>query len=81
MAVTLSACQLQVLGYSHTVVEKSSADAESYLFCKRTEKGLPMIRFGEAKVMSMKGYYRTMSGYHRCLPGLSSSEDIIFFFC
>ena len=40
-----------------------------------------MIRFGEAKVMSMKGYYRTMSGYHRCLPGLSSSEDIIFFFC
>jgi len=38
MAVTLSACQLQVLGYSHTVVEKSSADAESYLFCKRTEK-------------------------------------------
>ena len=38
MAVTPSACQLQVLGYSHTVVEKSRADAESYLFCKEIEK-------------------------------------------
>ena len=46
MNALLSACCLQVLGYSHTVVEKSRADAESYPFCHRTEKCLPMIDLG-----------------------------------
>ena len=34
----LSPRLLQVLGYSHTVVEKSRVDAECYPFCKGIEK-------------------------------------------
>lgn len=61
LSVSLSGCQLQVSGYSHTAADKSSTDAESYLFCKRTEKAPPAKK-------------RIGKTVHSCLNVLSSSH-------